>query len=151
MRTLANILWHIPFLGFVTALLNFLIGSLLVLLVIPAPIGLGLIQLAKFQLAPFSYEMVSKDELGVQQNPLWKTYSLLIMILYLPFGCVMAIFTICQIVGLCVSIIGIPAAVAIAKSLGTYFNPVGKICVPVGVGDALQRQRAEAAARRAGG
>ena len=48
MRTLGNILWHFPFFGFVTALLAFLVGTLLTLLVIPAPIGLGLIQLSKF-------------------------------------------------------------------------------------------------------
>ena len=44
MRTLGNIIWNIPFLGFVTAALVFLIGLLFVVTIIAAPIGLGLIQ-----------------------------------------------------------------------------------------------------------
>jgi len=60
MRTLGNILWHVPFLGFLTALVTFLFGGLLVIPVIGAPIGLGLIQFSKFLLAPFSFAMISK-------------------------------------------------------------------------------------------
>lgn len=145
MRTLGNILWHIPFCGFLTALVSFLIGTLLTLLVVPAPIGLGLIQLAKFQLAPFSYAMVTKSDLKTAQNPLWKTYSVIIMILYLPIGCILAICTMVQAVLLFCSIVGIPPAIAVAKSLGTYFNPVGKVCVSVDVALAIDRQKAEAA------
>ena len=48
MKTLGNILWHVPFLGFLTALGTFLVGGLLVITVIGAPLGLGLIQLSKF-------------------------------------------------------------------------------------------------------
>ena len=63
MRTLGNIIWNIPFLGFVTAALVFLIGLLFVVTIIAAPIGLGLIQYSKFLLLPFSYDMVSKSEI----------------------------------------------------------------------------------------
>jgi hypothetical protein len=47
----ANIRQHSlahPFMGFLTAAVTFLIGGLLVITVIGAPIGLGLIQLSKF-------------------------------------------------------------------------------------------------------
>ena len=148
MRTLGNILWHFPFLGFLTALWTFLVGSLLTLLVVTAPVGLGLLQLSKFFLMPYSFEMVSKADMGVDENPLWKTYSFIIMILYLPIGCILAIWTIIQVVGMFCTIVGIPQAIAVAKAMGTYFNPVGKICVPVGAGDAMRRQRAEEFARR---
>ena len=37
MRTLGNIIWNIPFLGFVTAALVFLIGLLFVVTIIAAP------------------------------------------------------------------------------------------------------------------
>ena len=54
MRTLANILWHFPFFGFLTAFYTFLIGIFFTITVIGAPIGLGLIQHSKFLLSPFS-------------------------------------------------------------------------------------------------
>ena len=44
MKTLGNILWHIPFLEFLSALGAFLLGGLLVITVIGAPIGINLIQ-----------------------------------------------------------------------------------------------------------
>ena len=68
MRTLGNIIWNIPFLGFVTAALVFLIGLLFVVTIIAAPIGLGLIQYSKFLLLPFSYDMVSKSEIDGDAN-----------------------------------------------------------------------------------
>ncbi len=145
MHTLGNILWHIPFLGFITAFLTFVTGSLLTLCVIPAPIGLGLIQYSKFLLMPFSYEMVPRKELNVaEQSSAWKTWSNICMVLYLPFGVLAVILTAIQIVLLFVTIIGIPAAMVLAKSLGTYLNPVNKICVPRAVGMAIQQQKDQA-------
>jgi uncharacterized membrane protein YccF (DUF307 family) len=131
MRTLANILWHFPFLGFLSALWAFLIGGLLTITVVGSPIGLGLIQLSRFLMAPFTHVMVSKREMNIDQNILWRTYGFIIRIIYFPIGLILAIVTICQIVGLFFSIFGIPVAIVLAKSLGTYFNPVHKICVRV--------------------
>ena len=138
MRLLGNILWHFPFFGFLSAIYTFLFGLLLTLVIIPAPIGLGLIQLSKFLLAPYSYEMVSKSDLNIKQNPVWEAYSFVIMLFYLPFGVLFAIIAAIQAGCLFLSIVGIPVAIPIAKSLGTYLNPVGKVCVPVGVGQAVQ-------------
>lgn len=140
MRMLGNILWHIPFCGFLSALATFLLGGLLTLLIVPAPIGLGLLQLSKFMLAPFSYSMVSKGDLNVKQNPVWKLYSTVIMLLYLPIGCFLAVITAIQTVMLFLTIAGIPVALAMAKALGTYFNPVGKVCVPVHVALAVEQR-----------
>ena len=80
MRTLGNIIWNIPFLGFVTAALVFLIGLLFVVTIIAAPIGLGLIQYSKFLLLPFSYDMVSKSEIegDADKNILWQTYGFIL-------------------------------------------------------------------------
>jgi len=150
MRVLANILWLVPFMGIFTALFTFLLGGLLVLLVIPAPIGLGLIQLAKFELAPFSRELVDRKDLEAPKDSAWATYSTIIMILYLPIGCLIALFTVLQIVALFFTIIGIPVALVLAKSLSTYFNPVNKVCVPRGVSEALARQKAEAMVAKEG-
>jgi uncharacterized membrane protein YccF (DUF307 family) len=130
MRTLGNIIWHIPFLGFVTAFWTFIIGGILTLTIVASPIGLGLIQLSRFLLTPFSMKMVSKNTLNKKQNQLWKAYGFIVRIIYFPIGLVLAIVTIFQIVGLFISIIGIPTAIVLAKSLETYFNPVNKVCVP---------------------
>ncbi len=130
MRTLANIIWHIPFLGFITAFWTFVVGGILALTIVAAPIGLGLMQLARFLLTPFSMQMVSRGSLNQKQNLLWKAYGFIVRIFYFPIGLLLAIVTVCQIVGLFMSIVGIPVAIVLAKSLGTYFNPVNKVCVP---------------------
>lgn len=129
MRTLANIIWHIPFMGFMSAFFTFLLGLFLVMTIIGAPIGLGLIQLAKFLLTPFSSEMVDKEVLNQRSNLVWEAYSFIVRIIYFPFGLILAIMTLFQIVGLCISIVGIPLAIILSKSLSTYFNPVNKVCV----------------------
>jgi len=144
MRTLGNILWHIPFLGFLSALVTFLIGGLLVITVIGAPIGLGLVQLSRFLLSPFSSAMISKKDLMKDQNKLWQTFGLIVRIIYFPFGLILAIVTIFQIAGLFITIIGIPVALVLARSLGTYFNPVDKVCVPKAVEDELEKRKAKA-------
>jgi uncharacterized membrane protein YccF (DUF307 family) len=148
MRTLGNIIWHIPFMGFVTAFATFVVGALFVITIIGAPIGLGLLQHAKFLITPFSSAMISRDDLKADQNALWKAYGLLISILYFPFGLILTIVSIVQIVGLFVSIVGIPVAIVLEKSLSTYFNPVNKICVPQGVADEVALRRAQEQASR---
>lgn len=151
MRTLGNILWHVPFLGFLTAAFYWLLGLLLTLLVVTAPLGLGLMEFGKFLLAPFGNEMVSKASLNVKQNPVWEAYSTIVMILYLPFGVVFVILNAIQVFALCFSIVGIPVALVIAKSLGTVLNPVNKVCVPSAVAEEMARRNASAALdRRAG-
>lgn len=42
------------------------------------------------------------------------------------------------------TIIGIPVAIVLAKSLSTYLNPVNKICVTSDVRAIIARQKAEA-------
>jgi len=143
MRALANIIWHIPFLGFLSALSTFIIGGILVLTVIGAPIGLGLIQLSKFLLAPFSKVMIDKKDVKSNQNKLWLAYGFIIRILYFPIGLVLTIFVAFQVVGLFISIIGIPVALVLAKSLGTYFNPVNKFCASRYVVNEVTSQKAK--------
>lgn len=143
MRTLANILWHIPFLGFVSAFITFLIGVLFIVTIIGAPIGLGLIELSKFLLTPFSSAMIRKKDLKADQNKLWQAYGLIIRIIYFPFGLVLAIICIFQIAGLFITIIGIPVALVLAKSLSTFFNPVNKISVPNAVAKEVTARKAQ--------
>jgi uncharacterized membrane protein YccF (DUF307 family) len=65
------------------------------------------------------------------------------MIIYFPFGLIFTAFAIFQIIGLFISIIGIPAALVVSKSLGAYLNPVNKKCVPSAVAHELQRRKAQ--------
>ncbi len=143
MRILGNIIWLLPCFGIVTAFFTFILGAFLTLIVIPAPIGLGLMQLAKFELAPFSYEMISKKHIKTATDSTWETYSKIIMLFYIPLGCIIVICAVMQMIVLCITIVGIPVALVLAKSLSTYFNPVNKICVPRGVGNILADQKAQ--------
>lgn len=145
MRVLGNILWHFPFFGFVPATSAYILGFLLTLTVIAAPIGLGLMEFGKFLFLPFSYSMVNKSDLAETQNSLWAVYCKVVMVLYFPFGLLFAVCAIIQVAVMFVSIVGIPGALVYAKSLGTYFNPVNKRCVPRAVAEELAR-RVDAAA-----
>lgn len=144
MKTLGNILWHFPFFGFINAIIVYLLGLILTATVIAAPIGLGLMEFGKFLFAPFGHAMVNKSDLNVQQNPGWKAYSTIVMVLYLPFGLVLALFAVTQVFFLFITIVGIPVAIVVAKSLGTYLNPVNKKCVHSAVVDELERRDAQA-------
>jgi uncharacterized membrane protein YccF (DUF307 family) len=144
MRTLGSILWHFPFFGFLTAGLYWLLGGLLTITVIGAPIGLGLMEFGKFLFSPFNNAMVSKADLNVKQNAAWKTYSIIVTIIYLPFGFLAMIVSAIQVIGLCITIVGIPVALVVAKSLGTILNPVNKKCVPRAVALELEQRAAKA-------
>jgi uncharacterized membrane protein YccF (DUF307 family) len=144
MRTFGNILWHFPFFGFVSATLVYLLGLVLTATVIAAPIGLGLMEFGKFLFMPFGHAMVSKSALNIEQNQAWKTYSKIVTVLYLPIGLVMSIILAIQVAALFISILGIPAAIVLAKSLGTCFNPVNKKFVSQAVADELENRKAAA-------
>ncbi len=140
MRLLGNMLWHFPFLGFVPAICSYLLGFLLTLSVVAAPLGLGLIEFGRFLFVPFSYSMVSKTALGETQNPLWAVYCNIIMILYLPFGLLLTACAAIQVAIMFLSIFGIPVAIVYAKSVGTFLNPVNKRCVPRVVAEEITRR-----------
>ncbi|MBU8920930.1 MAG: hypothetical protein KOO63_03620 [Bacteroidales bacterium] len=144
MKTLGNILWHFPFLGFVQAALTWLIGLVFLITIIGAPIAFGLFEHAKFLMAPFSKSMVKGGEIGKRTGGVWRVLSIITTIIYIPFGIVLAVVNIIQIAIQFVTIINIPVAVVLAKSLGTYFNPVGKKCISKAVKDEMERRSASA-------
>ena len=144
MRALGNVLWHLPFLGFVSATVTYLFGLLLTATVIAAPIGLGVMELGKFMFLPFGRAIVKKSDVVEHRSTAWQTYSTVIMIVYLPFGLVLSVVAALQVLLLCVTIIGIPVGIVVAKSISTYFNPVNKKCVSQAVADELDRRKAQA-------
>ncbi len=145
MRTLGNIIWHIPFLGFLFSLAYALGGLFFCITVIGIPIGLGWLQFSLFLLSPFSKAMVSREELdlltGKSQSGGMQTFSTIVRILYFPFGLFAAIGALCTIIGEFISIIGIPCGIVWAKSLSTIFNPVNKVCVPRAVAMEIERRK----------
>lgn len=143
MRMLGNILWHFPFLGFLSAFGTFLIGGLLVITVIASPIGFGLIELSKFLLAPFSSAMISKYDLNIKNDNFVESYWVFVRIIYFPIGLFLSIIIIIQIALSFITIIGIPIAIVSAKSLSTFFNPVNKKCVPIAVMHELESKKAK--------
>lgn len=141
MKTLGNILWHIPFLGFISATITFAIGLLLTLTVVAAPIGMGLMELGKMLFLPFGKAMVKKEDLGQEHSKTWETYSVVIKLVYvLLIGWWLALLVAIQAAILFFTIVGIPASIVVAKSLGTYLNPVNKKCVSSAVADELERR-----------
>lgn len=128
MRGLLNILWHFPCFGFFSAAIHFLFGSLLVMTGILAPLGLGLIQYSKFLMKPFSSEMISDPRPNT--NIAWSGMKIVAVAIYVPFGLLFCIGTLTQMFFLCFTVVGWPLLYILGKSLGTYFNPVNKICVP---------------------
>ena len=148
MKTLGNILWHFPFLGFAQAILTWLIGLLLMVTIVGAPIGRGLMEYGKFLFAPFSKSMVKRSALNEKTNIVWKVFTIIVTIVYIPFGLVLAAINIVQIAGLFVTITGIPVALVLARSMGTFFNPVNKKCVPKAVEEELERRAAKVEVER---
>ena len=134
--------------GFISAIFVYLFGLVLTATVVAAPIGLGLMELGKFLFSPFGHAMVSKDDLNIEQNQKWKMYSTIVRVIYFPFGLLFTILAIFQVVFLFFTIVGIPVAIVVAKSLGTYLNPVNKKCVHSAVADELERRVAQAEVSR---
>ena len=85
-----------------------------------------------------------KKDIDLKQNAGWETYSKIIMILYIPIGLIVTLLAVIQIAVLFLSVIGIPFALVLAKSLNTIFNPVNKKCVPLAIAEELNKRKAEA-------
>ena len=81
--------------------------------------------------------MISDSKLGKDKSTVWKVLSVIAFVIYFPIGVFISIVTIAQIMLLFVTIIGIPMAIILVKSLPTYFNPINKICVSVAVAEEL--------------
>ncbi len=143
MALLGNIFWYFPFFGFVSAAIVWLIGMLLVLTVIAAPLGTGLVELGRFLFWPFGSRMVQAKHVGglIAQNGLWRVWGWLMLLLWLPIGIVLAIVMIVKGVLMCLTIVGIPAGLAILKSVPTALNPVGKRRVSKIEAEEMERAR----------
>ena len=153
MRILFNVLWHIPCLGFLTAILTWLVGLVLTATVIGAPIGLGLMEYGKFLFAPFTRRMVKREDVaGGYTSKTWRVWSTVVLVVYFPIGVVLLLLGVVQVLLIVVTfaltvvgvIFGLTGAYVLANSLITLLNPIGKKSVPYMVAEAAERRRAEA-------
>lgn len=125
--------------------MTYITGLIITIFVVSAPVGIGLMEYGKFLFAPFSREMISKSrfKLDANVNPLWKAYSKIIMVIYVIFFKIwLVIGVVFAAIGQFFTIIGIPSAYILIKSLGTVFNPVGKKCISKYEADVLKTDKA---------
>ena len=146
MKTLGNVLWHLPFLGFLIALCYAIGGVFWCITIIGIPLGLGMFQLSLFMLTPFSKRLVSRKDLemftGEEQATVVKGWFLIVRILYFPMGLLLALHAVIMICLEFLSLLGIPCALVYSKALGAIFNPVNKKCVPIAVAEEIERRKA---------
>lgn len=86
--------------------------------------------------------MISGSKQSKEKTVVWIILSVIAFIIYLPIGIFTSVIIIIQIILSCISIIGIPIAVILSKSLSTYFNPINKICVSKSVAQEIEKRAA---------
>ncbi|HSZ90402.1 MAG TPA: YccF domain-containing protein [Acetobacteraceae bacterium] len=143
MRTILNVLWNVPGLGFVAAFFWVLAGLLMAITIIGLPWAKACFTLANYTLAPFGRELVSRYDatgrqslgtggLGLLANVIWFLLAgWWLIVLHVVAACVSAI-----------TIIGIPFAWAHLKIAAAALMPVGKIVVPTEVAIEIDREKA---------
>lgn len=122
MKTILNIIWLVLsgfwlFLGYVLA------GVLLCITVIGIPFGIASFRIGVYALWPFGYTTVERSDAGAPScigNVLWLVLA----------GWWIALSHIVTGIALCVTIIGIPLAVANFKLIPVALVPFGREIVP---------------------
>ncbi|MDD3469224.1 MAG: YccF domain-containing protein [Thermoguttaceae bacterium] len=145
MKILGNILWCCT-LGWMLALLALLLGLLMTVTVVGAPIGLGLIEYGKFLFAPMTFEIENKSDYkamkGEETSDAVSSYELICSIVYIfPFGLLLAACIGIAAILISCTIVGLPIGIALAKTLPFAFNPVGKVCVNATEKEAVRQSK----------
>jgi uncharacterized membrane protein YccF (DUF307 family) len=143
MRTILNVLWNVPGLGFVAAFFWALAGIVMAITIIGLPWAKACFTLANYTLAPFGRELVSRYDatgryslgtggLGFLANIIWFVLAgWWLVLMHVLAACASAI-----------TIIGIPFAWAHLKLAAAAIAPVGKIVVPTEVAAEIDREKA---------
>jgi uncharacterized membrane protein YccF (DUF307 family) len=138
MALLLNILWNIPGLGFIPALMWLAAAAVMAVTIIGLPWARACLTLAGYSLLPFGNTIVSAESLTgrptLGTGPLgW----LANIIWFLVAGIWLCIAHLTLAAATAVTIIGLPFAWAHLKLAAASLFPVGKRVVPSAVGDAI--------------
>lgn len=123
MRLLLNIIWFV-FAGFWMAILYALAAVICFVLVITIPFGIAALRISVFALWPFGKTVVRRADAGIASgigNLLW----------FLFCGWWLALGHLFTGIMLCLTIIGIPLALANFKLIPVSLLPLGREIVPV--------------------
>jgi len=143
MRTLLNILWNVPGLGFVAALLWVLAGLVMAITIIGLPWSKACFTLANYTLAPFGRELASRYDVTGRESPGTGGLGLLANVIwFLLAGWWLMVMHVVAAVACAVTIIGIPFAWAHLKIAAAAMAPVGKIVVSGEVAAEIDREKA---------
>jgi uncharacterized membrane protein YccF (DUF307 family) len=118
MRFILNIVWLI-FAGLWLAILYFVLGLVLCILIITIPFGIASFRMAAFTLWPFGRAVVPKPTAGAGSmigNVIWFIFA----------GLWLAIAHLMTGIALCITIIGIPLGLADFKLIPVSIAPLGK-------------------------
>lgn len=126
MRVLGNFIWFIIG-GWWTALLYLLWGVIFCITIVGIPIGKACFQYAKLMAFPYGKVIVKETFIKGKENVsiIRRFFGTLVNIIWLPIGIIMFLGTIGIMIALCITIIGIPFAVVLAKSCKFLLWPVG--------------------------
>ena len=122
MRTLLNIIWFI-FAGLWLWLAYMLAGVLCCLLIVTIPWGIASFRVANYSAWPFGRQVIEKPTSGLGAllgNIIWLIIA----------GWWIALTHILTGIALCITIIGIPMAIANFKLIPVALMPLGKQIVP---------------------
>lgn len=88
MQFLLNLIWHIPFCGFMIALAYALMGLLMCCTIVLIPAGKAYFELASYFLAPGSRALVNKEDLAHLKGETYSqgAYTTVLCVFYFPFG-----------------------------------------------------------------
>ncbi|HEY7580909.1 MAG TPA: YccF domain-containing protein [Acetobacteraceae bacterium] len=143
MRTLLNILWNVPGLGFVAAFLWALAGVLMAVTIIGLPWAKACFTLANYNLAPFGRELASRYDVTGRESVGTGGIGLLANIIwFLLAGWWLILLHAVAAGASAITIIGLPFAWAHLKIAAAAMAPVGKIVVPTQVAAQIDREKA---------
>lgn len=142
MALLGNIIWFI-LIGWWSFLIYALSGVLCCITIIGIPIGKSMFQYAKLMALPFGKVIVKETDIkGVENvSKVRRVGGMIANILWLPFGICFFLASIVEIIGLAITIIGIPAAIVIAKSCKFLIWPIGAKVITQTEAQNIQIQR----------
>jgi uncharacterized membrane protein YccF (DUF307 family) len=129
-RFVLNVIWLV-LCGFWMFLAYLITGVIACILIITIPFGIASFRIAGFALWPFGRTMVNRPDAGSPSfigNVIW----------FIVAGLWLAIGHLVTGLALCITIIGIPLAVANFKLIPVSLAPLGKQIVPLGDSRSLQ-------------